>query len=272
MGHGWNLGNSFDGADTDESKEDKGETAWGNPVVTRELIRAVKAKGSDSIRIPMTMFRRYTEEDGKCVADEAWLARYKEVVDWAVEEGLYVMVNIHHDSWIWLKEWDGDTASREYVRYVQLWEQLADYLKDEPEQVCFETINEPDFTGDDEEKQEKLDVVNLAAYHAIRESGGQNASRMIVMPTLSSELQQQLLKRLMAAEDMGELLACYGQALTSLSQKIGTAGGGNTIRRVYYYMEKNYDKDLKLESIAKTFNYNSAYLGKLFRKEMGGDF
>lgn len=53
---------------------------------------------------------------------------------------------------------------------------------------------------------------------------------------------------------------------------IGVGGGGNIIRRVYYYMEKNYHKDLKLENISKNFNYNSAYLGKLFRKEMGETF
>lgn len=189
MGHGWNLGNSFDGVDTDQEKEDEGETAWGNPKVTRELIRAVKAKGFQSIRIPMTLARRYGEDES-CTIDEDWLARYKEVVDWAVEEGLYVMVNIHHDSWIWLKEWDGDTQSEEYVRFVKLWEQLAGYFKDEPEQVCFETINEPDFVGSDEEKQEKLDAVNLAAYHAIRESGGKNGDRMIVMPTLSTSFEK----------------------------------------------------------------------------------
>lgn len=88
---------------------------------------------------------------------------------------------------------------------------------------------------------------------------------------LSGEGLQELLKKLMAAEDLKGLLECYGGALMDLSRKIGI-GGGSIIRRVYYYMEKNYGKDLKLEGIAKTFNYNSAYLGKLFRKEMGETF
>lgn len=89
---------------------------------------------------------------------------------------------------------------------------------------------------------------------------------------LSDEVMEQLLKMLMAAEGLKELLGCYEQALMDLSRKIGAEGGGNIIRRVYYYMEKNYDKDIKLENIAKTFNYNSAYLGKLFRKEIGENF
>lgn len=90
--------------------------------------------------------------------------------------------------------------------------------------------------------------------------------------SLSKEALGQVLKRLTGAADMKSLLETYEQALMGMSQAIGTAGGGNIIRRVYYYMEKNYDKDLKLETIARNFNYNSAYLGKLFRKEMGENF
>ncbi|MBE5878054.1 MAG: hypothetical protein E7290_14370 [Lachnospiraceae bacterium] len=190
MGSGWNLGNSFDGFDSNLNAEDKGELAWGNPTVVRELIAAVKDKGFDSIRMPMTLYRRYTVNENasadeyKYVIDEAWLARYKEVVNWAVEEDLYVMINIHHDSWIWLSAWDGDKESEEYRRFTELWEQLAAYMADLPEQVCFETINEPTFEDTGAmTAQKKLDEINLAAYHAIRNTKG-NEDRMIVMPTL----------------------------------------------------------------------------------------
>lgn len=187
MGQGWNLGNSFDGFDSDTSKPDQGELAWGNPKVTKELIHAVKQKGYDSIRIPLTLYRRYTESNGVCTVDSAWLARYKEVVDYAVAEGLYVMINIHHDSWIWLSSWDGNKSSVQYTRFTQIWEQLANTFKDSSLQVCFETINEPNFTDSGSiTAQNKLDMINQAAYHIIRASGGQNAKRMIVLPTLNT--------------------------------------------------------------------------------------
>ena len=120
----------------------------------------------------------------KYVINEDWLARYKEVVNWALEEDLYVMINIHHDSWIWLSAWDGNKDSEEYRRFTELWEQLAAYMADLPEQVCFETINEPTFedTGS-MTAQKKLDEINLAAYYAIRNTEG-NEERMIIMPTL----------------------------------------------------------------------------------------
>ncbi len=186
MGSGWNLGNSFDGFDADLEVEDSGELAWGNPTVTRELITAVKEKGYDSIRIPFTVYRRYTvnenagENEYKYIINEEWLARYKEVVNWAVDEGFYVMINIHHDSWIWLKYWDGDKASEEYRMYTDFWKQLAEYMADLPEQVCFETINEPDF---EENAQQKLDAINQAAYDIIRGTKG-NEERMIVIPSV----------------------------------------------------------------------------------------
>ncbi|WP_155998378.1 cellulase family glycosylhydrolase [Lachnoclostridium phytofermentans] len=187
MGQGWNLGNSFDGFDSDTSKPDLGETAWGNPKVTKELIRAVKQKGYDSIRIPLTLYRRYTESNGVCTVDSAWIARYKEVVDYAVAEGLYVMINIHHDSWIWLSSWDGNKSSVQYVRFTQIWDQLAKAFKDYPLQVSFETINEPNFTDSGSiTAQNKLDMINQAAYNIIRASGGLNAKRMIVLPSLNT--------------------------------------------------------------------------------------
>ncbi|MGN0298620.1 MAG: cellulase family glycosylhydrolase, partial [Lachnospiraceae bacterium] len=190
MGSGWNLGNSFDGFDADLSVEDGGETAWGNPMVTRELIQAVKAKGYKSIRIPMTVYRRYTVNESagtdeyKYIINPDWLARYKQVVDWAVEEGMYVMVNIHHDSWIWLKDWNGSTDEEAYRMFTDFWKQIATYFASEPEQVCFETINEPQFS-DEANAQSLLNAINLSAYNIIRGTAG-NETRMIVMPTLNT--------------------------------------------------------------------------------------
>lgn len=194
MGSGWNLGNSLDGFDADLNVEDGGENAWGNPDVTEDLIKAVKAKGYDSIRIPFTVHRRYTvnenagENDYKYVINTAWLARYKEIVDWAVAEDLYVMIDIHHDSWVWLEYWDGNTSSEEYRMFTDFWKQLAAYMAEEPtDKVCFETINEPTFeaTGNIS-AQDKLDAINRAAYEVIRGITG-NEQRVIVFPTMLTD-------------------------------------------------------------------------------------
>lgn len=181
MQPGWNLGNTFDGFDTNG---DRGEESWGNPKVTKELIHQVKAEGFNSIRMPFTtMMRTGSAPDYKI--DPAFLNRYAEVVNWALDEGLYVMVNVHHDSWNWAKNIGSDDGSA-MAQYKAIWMQLADYFKDYPQEVCFETLNEPQFLGSDAAQIQINEQVNEACYEIIRKSGGNNKTRMIVMPTLNT--------------------------------------------------------------------------------------
>lgn len=191
MGAGWNLGNSMDSILTDESEPDRGEESWGNPKVTKKLLKEVKKKGYKSIRIPLTFYRRYTvnknAKDGeyKYVINKEYLDRAKEIIDWALDDGFYVVTNVHHDSWIWLKNWDGKTTSEEYRMYTDIYKQLAETFKDEPDRLCLETINE--YSPEDSEgatAQEKVMAINKAGYDIIRKSGGNNATRMILLPTL----------------------------------------------------------------------------------------
>ena len=81
-----------------------------------------------------------------------------------------------------------------------------------------------------------------------------------------------LMEEINRVEKLEQLLALYGSILQDMCRQIGSDGAGTVIKRMYYYMEKNYSQDLKLESIAKMFNYNSNYLGKVFRKEIGDSF
>ena len=223
LGAGWNLGNSFDGVNTSLDEEDLLETAWGNPVVTKELIQSAKAKGYDTIRMPMTLYRRFDENTYEI--DKSWLDRYNEVVNWALEEDMYVMVNIHHDSWLWLSSWDGNKESVEYKKFKALWEQVAEYFKDAPEQVFFETLNEPDFTATGSiSAQDKLDAINQVAYDAIRNSGGKNDTRMIVIPTLYTN------------HEDAKSTATYN-FIKSLNDK-------NIIATVHYYSEWVYSANL----------------------------
>ena len=126
MGTGWNLGNSFDPVDytwlTDEMAY---ETAWGNPKVTKELIHFIKEQGFDTIRIPVTWTNHVSAAPEYTISPQ-WLDRVQEVVDWCIEEDLYVILNIHHEN-SWLTR-----ASTDYegtmVKYRAIWTQLAAHL------------------------------------------------------------------------------------------------------------------------------------------------
>lgn len=131
MGVGWNLGNTFDacGLWISGNTPSAYETSWGNPVVTQDLIKKVKSYGYKTIRIPITWAQNISS-DNKINA--AWMARIKEVVDWCMQEDLYVIINIHHDGGNGDIDWIR-AASTNYTtminRYVSLWNKFPNNLK-----------------------------------------------------------------------------------------------------------------------------------------------
>ena len=136
---GWNLGNSLDAIGADE-------TAWGNPRVTQALLDNVRAQGFNSIRIPVTWGQHQGAAPDYTI-DAAYLNRVKEVVDWALADGFYVMINIHHDSWQWINEhadrprppcWPGTTRSGP---------RSPPRSGTHSAKLVFESVNEPQFTG-----------------------------------------------------------------------------------------------------------------------------
>ena len=189
---GWDLGGSLDACNTALEMPDLWDRAWGHPSVTKDLIHSIRQKGFTSIGIPVTLYRRFDENTFKI--DEAFLKRVKEVVDWAMDEGFYVLVDIHHDSQYWLNKWDGNTSSREYKCFVSLWTQFAKAFRDESDHLAFITINEPVFDSSVKRSvsdQQMLDTLNKAALDAIRSTGGNNRKRMVALPTIHMDVTEQ---------------------------------------------------------------------------------
>ena len=106
---GWNLGNQLEcgarGVDgesvqiSNPSGSITAETAWGNPVVTKKMIKAVKEAGFDAIRIPIRWQHHITNSQAMSI-DRAWMDRVKEIVDWCLEYDMKVIINTHHDKWL----------------------------------------------------------------------------------------------------------------------------------------------------------------------------
>lgn len=194
MQPGWNLGNTFDSIGGDE-------TAWGNPRVTRTLISNIKDQGFNSIRIPVT----WTERTGPAptyTIDPTWLNRVKEVVDWALTEDLYVMINIHHDSWQWISNMPADRAGV-LARYNAIWTQVTSTFRNHSPKLTFESVNEPQFTNSsgDAQNAELLHELNTSFHRIVRQSGGGNATRLLVLPTLHTSSDQARIDELVATID-----------------------------------------------------------------------
>jgi len=177
MQPGWNLGNTFDSTGSDE-------TSWGNPVVTQQLLQAVKAQGFNSIRIPVTWMQHLGAAPNYTI-DPTYLARVKQVVDWALADGFYVMINIHHDSWEWVTNMPTQHDAV-LAEYSAVWTQIAAAFKDETEKLVLESINEQAFTGSsgDAQNASLMNELNTTFHNIVRASGSVNATRLLVLPTL----------------------------------------------------------------------------------------
>ncbi|MEV6795672.1 cellulase family glycosylhydrolase [Streptomyces sp. NPDC051320] len=191
MQPGWNLGNSFEAIGADE-------TAWGNPRVTRAFLRGLKAQGFRSIRIPVT----WGQHEGAAptyTLDPVFLARLKQVVDWALADGFHVLINMHGDAWQWVL----DMPTRHdavLAQYKATWQQIAAAFRDEPRRLLFESINEPFFNGSSGDAQNAtlINELNTTFHSVVRATGGGNADRLLVMPTLGDTPEQTQIDGLVA--------------------------------------------------------------------------
>ena len=177
MQPGWNLGNTFDAIGADE-------TAWGNPVVTQALLANIKAQGFKSIRIPAS----WGQHEGAApdyTIDPTFLSRVEQVVDWALADHLYVVVNVHHDSWQWVTTMPTQHDAV-LAQFTATWTQLADRFKNKSSRLVLESITEQGFTGSsgDDQSYSLLNELNTTFYRVVRGSGGANATRYLVLPTL----------------------------------------------------------------------------------------
>ncbi|MFJ9711661.1 cellulase family glycosylhydrolase [Streptomyces sp. NPDC101234] len=182
MQPGWNLGNTYDAIPD--------ETSWGNPPVTRALFRKLRSQGFRSIRVPVT-WGIHQGAGPAYTIDPAWMAKVRQVVDWALDEHLYVLLNMHHDSWMWVNNLSTDHDAV-LARYDATWTQIAAEFRDEPSKLVFESINEPTFSGSsgDDENYRLLAELDREFHRIVRGSGGANAHRLLVLPTLYTNSDQ----------------------------------------------------------------------------------
>ncbi|MET9250010.1 cellulase family glycosylhydrolase [Nonomuraea sp. NPDC003709] len=187
MQPGWNLGNTLDAIPD--------ETSWGNPRATKALFETIRAQGFRSVRIPVT-WTDHQSATAPYTIDAKWMNRVKEVVDLALASDLYVLINVHHDSWQWIAKMATD-RDQVVARFNASWTQIAAAFRDAPRKVLFESVNEPQFDNTTEEEATKLLAELNRSFHGIvRASGGQNADRILVLPTLHTNASQNLLDAL----------------------------------------------------------------------------
>ena len=179
---GWNLGNTLDSTGGG-SDPDAAETYWVKIKTDKQMIDDIKAKGFNTVRVPVSWGEKLI--NGKI--SEPWLKRVKEIVDYCIDNNMYVILNTHHESAYIVPTNAKAAESEAYLR--TLWSQIAPYFKDYDEHLIFETLNEPRLIGGEGEWAEGtaetravINRLNAAAVEEIRKTGGNNADRLIMCP------------------------------------------------------------------------------------------
>lgn len=182
MGGGFNLGNTFESSINATT-----------PAVLKQIIDLYYDAGMRHVRIPTTWMEGFSnnlaDANGNLNTAHSRLLELKEVIDYALAKKMYVVLNTHHEHWI-KNYYDGTSAFD--TKFKQLWTGIATFFKDEPKQLLFDVINEPEgklgqWSGTtyplptDATQLAWTRQVNKAGYDAIRATGGNNLTRVIMV-------------------------------------------------------------------------------------------
>lgn len=176
MGAGWNLGNSL------ESEYE--ETYWGNPKTTKAMIDKIAERGYKTLRIPVRWDDNYT--DGNYSIRSSYMDRVETVVNYGLQNNMYVIINVHHNDLQTMVTTDGSTQWRVKNELSTIWNQISNRFKNYGDKLVFEVNNEPrcgEDWGGNSAYYDCVNQYNEAARSAIRSTGGNNSSRLVLLPT-----------------------------------------------------------------------------------------
>ena len=226
MNVGWNLGNTFDshGAGNKVSAE----TYWGNVKTSQEIIDAVSAQGFNTIRVPVTWAEHLGSAPDYKI-DEKWMDRVQEVVDYCINDNMFVILDTHHETDYWMKvDGDKDALCKELSA---IWKQIAERFKDYGDLLIFEGMNEPrtkgsaqEWNGGTYEERKTVDAMNLAFVDAVRSTGGNNSERCLVLCPYGHNSAYSSLTAMTIPEDDGHIIVAV-HAYTPYFFTYDAAGG-----------------------------------------------
>ena len=198
----WNLGNTLDvcnadrdsDGNIDENSEKVDETLWGNVMTTPEIFETLKEQGFNAVRIPIT-WRDHLSDN--YTIDEDWMNRVQEVVDYAYDLDMYVIINLHHDGGgdpefgAWIREMAANDYDGWYAKYSAIWTQICDRFENYSDKLIFESMNEVGF--DELNRTERfslLNKMNQAFVDLVRSTGGNNPKRHLLIAGYWTDIDQ----------------------------------------------------------------------------------
>ena len=208
LGVGWNLGNTLDSWSRSTNPATR-ETAWGNPITTEQMILSVKNAGFNTLRIPVTWLGTMGPAPEHTIL-KAWLDRVQEIVDYGYNNGMYVIVNMHHDG-DWLSTTSPDPAAM-YARFEAMWKQIANRFKDYSDRLILESMNEvrtyENWVGGPSHFA-VINELNDRFVKTVRATGGNNAERYLLLPTYAAIVTKSAVEGLVLPNDNRLLVSVH---------------------------------------------------------------
>lgn len=204
MSIGWNLGNTMDATGVSGLES---ETAWQGAKTTKPMMDLLKSSGFNILRVPVT-WESHMDSDGNI--DKEWMDRVQEIVDYGIDNDLFVILNIHHEEWHF-PSYDNLDAAKEKI--IKTWSQIADRFKNYDEHLIFEGMNEPrkkgtpvEWTGGDDEGRDVVNQLNMAFVETVRNSGGNNKLRHLMIPTYGASSTPNAMQALQMPENDDKII------------------------------------------------------------------
>jgi len=177
---GWNVGNSLEAIG--------GETAWGNPKISQQLIDSIKAAGFNSVRIPVAWSN--FSDTATFNIKESWLDRVEEVVNYVLNKGMYAIIKEHWDNgWIVPTYAKQDSVTKQLAA---MWKQIAIRFRDYDDHLLFAGTNEVMYPGDYGTPKKEYYTVqnsyNQTFVNTVRSTGGRNYYRHLLVQGFNTNI------------------------------------------------------------------------------------
>ena len=207
MGNGINLGNTMEAYGHislgTEAPVSSYETLWSQPVTTQEMITGMKNAGFDTLRIPVAWTNAMDYESGDYTIREDYLNRVEEIINYALNENMYVVINDHWDGswWGMFGSASEETRQKAWDLYTSMWTQIAERYKEYSDYLIFESANEElgnrlndtDVAADSgtlsaDECYEMTLKINQKFVDIVRGTGGNNESRFLLIAGYNTDV------------------------------------------------------------------------------------
>ncbi len=199
LGNGINLGNTLEACNRSvlgtSAPVSSYETAWGQPITTAEMMVGMKNCGFDTIRIPVAWTNMMDYENDDYTINTEFVDRVEEIVKYALDAEMFVVLNDHWDGGWWNLFGTAETRDKAWKIYESIWTTVCERFKDYPDTLIFESANEElgnslDTTGTltTDDKYNLTNEINQKFVDIVRNSGGNNDDRFLLIAGYNTDI------------------------------------------------------------------------------------